>query len=109
MSRTERDRLEDIAVACGVISEYITRTDIDEPIVFDAIRVRLIEIGEAVKDLSTETIASEPEIPWAMIARMRDLLVHRYFDTTHAIITTTARDDVPRLGAAVRRLRSKTM
>jgi uncharacterized protein with HEPN domain len=35
---------------------------------------------------------------------MRDHLAHRYFDTTHAIVTATARHDIPRLAAAVSRI-----
>ncbi|MBT2517677.1 DUF86 domain-containing protein [Streptomyces sp. ISL-90] len=50
---------------------------------------------------------SEPDLPWAEIARMRDLLTHRYFDTTHAIVTTTAHHDIPRPAAAVERLRRR--
>ncbi|MCP2367375.1 uncharacterized protein with HEPN domain [Agromyces flavus] len=86
-----------------MIAEYASRAG-DDGIVFDAIRVRLIEIGEAVKDLDPSLIASEPDIPWAEIARMRDQLAHRYFDTSHAIVSATARDDIPRLAAAVERL-----
>lgn len=103
MSRPSRARLEDILVACRVIEEYASRTD-DDGIVFDAIRIRLVEIGEAVKDLGASITASEPGIPWADIARMRDQLAHRYFDTSHAIVMTTARRDIPRLNAAVQRL-----
>lgn len=71
---------------------------------FDAIRVRLIEIGEAAKDLDPDLTASEPGIPWAQLARMRDHLAHRYFDTTHALVFDTARHDAPRLADAVARL-----
>lgn len=49
-------------------------------------------------------IASEPDIPWTEIARMRDQLTNRYFDTSHAIVLATARRDVPQLAAAVVRL-----
>ena len=42
-------------------------------------------IGEAVKALSAEVLAAEPAVPWKAIARMRDQLTHRYFDTDHAI------------------------
>jgi uncharacterized protein with HEPN domain len=97
-------RLEDIAAACDAIRRYIRRADMDDEIVFDAIRIRLIEIGEAVKDLDASVTVLEPEIPWGDIARMRDHLAHRYFDTTHAIVDTTARHDIPRLANAVRRL-----
>ncbi|WP_344373307.1 HepT-like ribonuclease domain-containing protein [Agromyces tropicus] len=89
--------------ACASIEDYATRAG-DDPIVFDAIRIRLVEIGEAVKDLEPAVTSAEPDIPWAEIARMRDQLAHRYFDTTHSIVMTTARRDVPRLRAAVERL-----
>ena len=104
MTRSPRDRLIDIAVACDAIAEYIDEADVSQAIVFDAVRIRLVEIGEAVKDLDADTIAGEPGIPWMDIARMRDLLTHRYFDTTHAIVAATARQDLPRLADAVRRL-----
>jgi uncharacterized protein with HEPN domain len=42
--------------------------------VFDAARVRFIEIGEAVKVVAPELLAQEPEIPWRDITRMRDYL-----------------------------------
>jgi len=73
--------------------------------VFDAVRVRLIEIGEAVKALPAELLTtSEPALPWAQIAGMRDRLAHRYFDTSHSILAATVSDDLPELEIAVRRL-----
>lgn len=104
MSRTTIIRLLDIAAACDAITRHVTRGDIEDELVFDAIRVRLIEIGEAAKDLDRSVTAAEPDIPWADIARMRDHLAHRYFDTTHAIVDTTARTDIPLLRDAVRRI-----
>jgi uncharacterized protein with HEPN domain len=78
--------------------------DLASGIVFDAIRMRLVEIGEAVKDIDGGLLSSEPGIPWNDIAGMRDRLTHRYFDTSHAVVRTTARDDIPALLAAVERL-----
>ena len=49
---------------------------------FDAVRVHLIEIGEAVRAISPELLEREPEIPWVDVAGMRSHLAHRYFDTT---------------------------
>lgn len=107
MSRRTTERLQDIAAACDAIARYERRIDSDDEIVFDAIRARLIEIGEAVKDLGIELTQTEPGIPWAEIAGMRDYLARRYFDTTHAIVMTTARSDIPLLAAAVQRMRSR--
>ncbi len=71
---------------------------------FDAVRVRLIEIGEAIKDIDGELLAREVDVPWQDIARMRDHLTHRYFDTAHSVVAATDDTDLPPLAAAVRRL-----
>ena len=107
MSRSDRDRLLDIEAASDAIASYVARADVSDDIVFDAIRVRLIEIGEAVKDISPGLLASEPDVPWTEVSRMRDLLTHRYFDTAHFIVRTTATRDVPALAAAVGRIRAR--
>lgn len=73
-------------------------------LVFDAVRARLIEIGEAVKDIDEGLLASQPQIPWRDIAGMRDQRAHRYFDTSHAIVSETVRSDIPQLAAAVESL-----
>lgn len=104
MSRPDRERLRDILAACEAIASYVVREDVHEDIVFDAIRVRLIEIGEAVKDIDPDLLAAEPAIPWTEISRMRDQLAHRYFDTAHSIVRATAANDIPPLAAAVVRL-----
>lgn len=90
--------------AIDAISRHLERGDLHDGLVFDAVRVRLIEIGEAVKGLPVELLATEPTLPWAQIAGMRDRLAHRYFDTSHAILAATVQRDVPELEAAVRRL-----
>lgn len=73
-------------------------------LIFDAVRVRLIEIGEAVKDIPPDLLAHEPSIPWIQVASMRDHLAHRYFDTSHAVVKATVEHDLPELASAVTRL-----
>ena len=104
MSRHERQRLLDVVAALDAIDAHLRRGDLGDGLVFDAVRARLIEIGEAVKGLSAELLSTEPELPWSEIARMRDHLAHRYFDTTHAIVASTVSQDLPQLRAAVTRL-----
>ncbi len=50
-----------------------------ESMVQDAVIRNLEVIGEAVKNLSADLRARHPEIPWARIAGMRDVLIHEYF------------------------------
>ena len=73
-------------------------------LIFDAVRIRLLEIGEAVKALPDDLLATQPAVPWRQIARMRDHLAHRYFDTAHAILQATVDEDLPDLERAVQAL-----
>lgn len=104
MSRRERQRLLDIQAAIEAIRRHVQRGDLSDGLVFDAVLVRLIEIGEAVKAIPPELLSGEPGLPWTEIARMRDHLAHRYFDTTHAVVANTIAHDLPQLQHAVERL-----
>jgi uncharacterized protein with HEPN domain len=100
----ERQRLADIQAAIDAIRSHLLRGGLSDGLVFDAVRIRLLEIGEAVKALPDELLDTQPGIPWPQIARMRDHLAHRYFDTAHAILQATVDDDLPELERAVRAL-----
>jgi uncharacterized protein with HEPN domain len=101
----ERQRLADIDAAIDAIHSHLRRGNLSAGLVLDAVRIRLLEIGEAVKALPAELLGSQPSIPWAQIARMRDHLAHRYFDTDDALVQATVDDDLPELERAVQALR----
>jgi uncharacterized protein with HEPN domain len=106
VTRHELQRLDDITAAIDAIRNHLTRGGLTDGLVFDAVRVRLIEVGESVKALPREFLANEDAIPWDQIAGMRDRLAHRYFDTSHAILQATVERDIPELELAVDRLRA---
>jgi len=99
-----RQRLTDIRAAIDAINAHLQRGTLADGLIFDAIRMRLLEIGEAVKAVSPEFLETEPDIAWSDIARMRDHLAHRYFDTSHGIVQGTVDHDLPVLEEAVARL-----
>jgi len=51
--------------------------------------------------LPSDLPSAQPDIPWQQIARMRDHLARRYFDTAHAILQATVDEDLPVLELAV--------
>lgn len=104
MSYRDRQRLADIQAAIDAIRSHLQRGTLADGLVFDAVRIRLLEIGEAVKALPAELLGTQPGIPWSQITRMRDHLAHRYFDTAHAILQATVDDDLPELERAVQAL-----
>jgi uncharacterized protein with HEPN domain len=107
LTRRDQERLDDIDVAIGAIESHLRRGDISDGLIFDAVRVRLIEIGEAVKQITPELLEIEPDIPWQSVAGMRDRLAHHYFDTSHAILQRTVDEDIPMLKVSVARMRER--
>jgi uncharacterized protein with HEPN domain len=104
VSYRERQRLADIQAAIDAIRSHMQRGGLSDGLIFDAVRIRLLEIGEAVKALPAELLDTQPSIPWRQIASMRDHLAHRYFDTAHAILQATVDDDLPELERAIHAL-----
>ena len=104
MSRSDRDRLLDVLEAGAAIAEHLQRGPFSDGLVFDAVRVRLIEIGEALKDVAPDLLGQQPSTPWRQVAGMRDQLAHRYFDTSDAIVAQTVGSDLVELLAATRSL-----
>jgi len=104
VSRHDDQRLTDILAAAEAIAAHLGRGGFEDGLIFDAVRVRLIEIGEAVKAIDPALLAEEPSVPWIDVAGMRNHLAHRYFDTAHSIVQATVTEDLPPLVAAVKRL-----
>ncbi len=73
-----------------------SRADLDIDDMLSLALTKLVEIvGEAAKQVSGETKDAHPEIPWSAAARMRDRLVHHYFDIDLDVLWSTVRDDLP--------------
>lgn len=69
---------------------------------------KLVEIvGEAAKQVSESTRVRLPDVPWSAAARMRDRLIHHYFDINLDILWTTVTVDLPALLVVIRRLEAE--
>lgn len=75
-----------------------TRADLDDDEMLRLALTKLVEIvGEAAKHVSPETRALHPAVPWSAAARMRDRLVHHYFDIDLDVLWATVVGDLPAL------------
>jgi uncharacterized protein with HEPN domain len=109
MSRDERERLRDIKDAIVAIREHLARAgdepaDADAVLLHDALLFQFVVIGEAVKHLAAETRESEPEIAWADVAGLRDLIAHEYFRVDIERVLEIVERDLPPLEQAIDRL-----
>lgn len=107
VSRSDAEVLEDIAAAITSIRSHLQHGPISVEIVMDAVAMRLLEIGEAVKALDAETTNTEPEIRWRAIAGMRDFLAHHYFATNPEVVQAVIDQDLQPLADAVERMRAR--
>jgi uncharacterized protein with HEPN domain len=66
-----------------------------------AVLHQLLVLGEAVKRLSSEFRAKNPQVPWSLIAGMRDRLIHEYNEVDLAEVWRTTQRDIPDLLQAI--------
>jgi uncharacterized protein with HEPN domain len=63
----------------------------------DAVIRRIEIIGEAARRVSPQTRELHPEIPWATMIGMRNLMIHDYDDVDMDIVWDTVHRDLPEL------------
>ena len=98
--RNDREYLLDILEAIGRVERYAARgrDAFDrEELVQTWIVHHLQIIGEAARKLSSEFRAAHPEIPWAEIVAMRNVLVHDYFGIDEEEVWSAVQRDLPEL------------
>lgn len=85
-------------------AEGRSRADLDTDELLRLALTKLIEIvGEAAKHVHDETRARYRDVPWEAAARMRDRLIHSYFDINLDVLWATVTVDLPALLDALSR------
>jgi hypothetical protein len=69
VSYREHQRLADIEAAIEAIHSRLQRGDLTDRLIFDVVPIRLLEIGEAVKALLDDLLATHPRPASAALAR----------------------------------------
>jgi uncharacterized protein with HEPN domain len=88
VSRSDKERLGDILAAierCENYEPYLRSAEFAS-MAYDAVLRNLAVIGEAVRSLPSETRDAMPDVPWAAIAGLRNIVVHEYFRVNPELI-----------------------
>jgi uncharacterized protein with HEPN domain len=100
----------DIVRAGQLIQDFIvdaTETEfLYDPKTQSSVLYQLLVMGEAVKRLSVDFRNRNPDIPWSLIAGMRDHLIHAYDAVDWNEVWNTATIDVPKLLVQIEHLAS---
>ena len=99
--REDAIRLRHMLDAARKARQFIqgrTRGEVERDEALTLALIRLLEIiGEAAKNVSVETCARYPSIPWKEIGGTRDRLIHGYFDVDWNILWDILTVDLPPL------------
>lgn len=101
MRPEDRNRVRHLAEAATKAVHYAngrSRADLDVDELLRLALTKLVEIvGEAAKQVSPDIRAAHPDVPWRAAARMRDRLIHHYFDINLDVLWQTVTVDLPDL------------
>lgn len=100
--------LEDIVHRIEKINIYIGNMNYDDFVLDDktvSACIREIEvIGEATKQIPKEITDKFDDLPWALMAKMRDKLIHWYFEVDEEIVWNVAKDKLPNIKIQIEKI-----
>ncbi len=101
MKRNYRLFLEDIILHIEKLESYtngMTYEDFKKDDKTVSASIREIEvIGEAVKQIPKEVREQFDDLPWSLMAKMRDKLVHWYFEVDEEIVWKVIVEKLPHI------------
>jgi hypothetical protein len=106
--RDPRLYVDDIVEAIRRIEGYVDGMSFEgfsrDQRTVDAVVRNFEVIGEAAKRVPVRTRRGHPEVPWGIMAGMRDKLIHAYFGVDLKVLWATVKGDVPSLRLSVENL-----
>ncbi len=107
-SREWSFRIQDILTAIEKVQHYIKGKTLRQfrknTLVIDAVVRNLEIVGEASKNIPSAIRRSYPDIPWAEMCGMRDVLIHQYFGVDVKVVWRTAKKSLPTVQKQLQKL-----
>lgn len=97
----DKVRIRHIVDAINEIESYIKDVDVNifisNSMMYHATLRQLEIIGEAANGLTEEFLQNTPQIPWAKIIGLRNLIIHEYFGVDDITIWSVITINLPDL------------
>ena len=101
MKRNYELFLEDISERISKIEKYTVGMSFEDFVQDDktvsACIYEIEVVGEAVKHLPKEITQRFDDLPWSLMAKMRDKLIHWYFEIDEEIVWKVAKEKLPQI------------
>lgn len=96
--RDYRDFLADMVIACRAVIDFVGDLPLDAYLADRkacfAVMRGFEMLGEAVRHIPQELRDANAEIPWGVMAAVRNRIVHGYFGIDDTILYVTVRDEI---------------
>ena len=106
--REGAERLRDIAEALERIRAYCDGLTFEQfsadSRTVEAVQFNFIVIGEAARHVPDDLVARRPNLPWAEMRGLRNVVAHAYFAVSLDILWQTIVNDLPPLRPLVQAL-----
>ncbi len=106
MKRSYYDYVKDILDSINDVEEFTTGMNFEDfqkdKKTINAVIRSLEIIGEAAKKIPVSLRRKYPQVPWKLMAGMRDKLIHEYHGVDLEIIWTVVREELPKLRPHIR-------
>ncbi|NCO11403.1 hypothetical protein CO038_04515 [Candidatus Pacearchaeota archaeon CG_4_9_14_0_2_um_filter_39_13] len=108
MKRDYKLYLNDIINSIKQIATYmgnVSKDEFDKNILIqDAVIRRLEIIGEASRNIPRALKEKNKHVPWIQMAEFRNLIAHSYYEVSMDRIFKTAKDVIPKIEEAMKKM-----
>lgn len=108
---TDSIHLDEMLDAAMRLEGHLEKTTVDafeaDEVVYDAVCLCLMRIGEGARLLSDAAKAQLPDVPWPDVINLRHRIAHGYSHLLGSVIWMTATRNVPALVSALQSLRAR--
>lgn len=103
MSRTDEELVRDALEHLDVLSQHLMLGSIEEPLISDAVCMRLSSAIESISQSSNSFREKYFTENWHLMKATRNLISHGYLFVDQEIIRLTIEEDVPQFESILRK------
>jgi uncharacterized protein with HEPN domain len=107
MKPSNNQALNQALDSIGAIRQHLETLPLSETITYDAVCMRLLVIGETLKQVDSSIARLYPNFPLIQSVAVRNRIAHDYFGIDFSTLENTVRHDLDQLEIVIRHILSE--